>query len=110
MITREEAVEWALDYLTGGLRQRLRAFEGWPGEAERHEFARVPRPLQIPDSLRNPNAPKQAEPDAPDDLIGMPQRVWRVHVPGDGRYVGADHFVIVDAETGRVFREMDWGE
>ncbi len=59
MITREEAIERALDYLTGGLRQQLKAFEGWPGEAERHEFAGVPRPLQIPDSLRNPNAPKQ---------------------------------------------------
>jgi len=115
MITREEAIERALDYLTGGLRQLLRAFEGWPGEPERYEVDGVPRPLQIPDALRNPDAPKQAEADTPDDkpsceVLGMPRRVWRVHVPGDGRHVGADHFVIVDAETGRVFTEMRWGE
>jgi hypothetical protein len=112
MITREEAIERALDYLTGDLRQQLRAFEGWPGEAERHEFAGVPRALQIPESLRNPDAPKRPEPDAADDGREMetPRRVWRVHVPGDGRHLGSDHFVIVDAETGRVFTEMRWGE
>src|SRR6185312_11231488 len=98
MITREEAIERALDYLTGGLRQRVKAFEGWPGEAEQHDSAGVPRPLRFPDYLRNPDAPKQTEPDAPCDepTIGMRQRVWRVHVPGDGRHVGADHFIIVE--------------
>ena len=113
MITREEAIERALNYLTGDLRQRLRAFEGWPGEAERYEFAGVPRPQQIPDSLRNAAAPKRPEADEGEahcEVEGIPQRVWRVHVPGDGGHVGADHFVIVDAETGRVFTEMRCGE
>lgn len=112
MITREQAIEQALDYLTGGLRQRLQAFEGWPGDAERHEFAGVPRPLEIPEYLRNPDAPKRAEADATNDgrVIEMSPRVWRVHVPGDGRRVGADHFIIIDAETGQVIRSMDWGE
>lgn len=111
VVTKEQALQIALDHLTDGLRHRLEAFEGWPGEADQQ------RPLlrHLPVALRNPDAPNMFERRAADDeshhaVETSPSRVWRVLVRSYGGHVGSDHYVIVDADTGRVLRDMDWGE
>ena len=103
MITREQAIEAAVEYLTGGLRRRLKAFEGWPGETGRNGSGELSNPMEIPDFLPKPDA------RAP-EIKGMPRQVWHVRVPDNDGHVGADRFIIIDAETGRVFTSMRWGE
>ena len=97
MITREQAIDAAIDYLTGGLRRRLEAFEGWPGGVDQHRPV-IRRPVAAPDHEPHPAVEASTRP------------VWRVLVRGDVGHVGSDHYVIVDADTGTVFRELDWGE
>lgn len=101
----------ALDYLTSGLRRRLEAFEGWPGGVDQQ----IPLLRHLPAALRKPDAPDAVEFRASDDELqpeteASPSRVWRVLVRSNGGRVGSDHYVIVDADTGRVLRDMDWGE
>lgn len=92
MLTREAAIERAVEYLGRRFRGRLEVHEGWPGEAEHDD---------------------RVEPgdDSSATIEGWPKRVWRVLVMDDvARHVGADLYLIIDADTGRVFREMHWGE
>ena len=119
MITREQAIAATVDYLTGGLRRRLEASEGWPGEAgcEAGEPG-PPRlhsvPTDTPDVAEvrasDDDSPDSPSTEAPTGIQGFPRRVWSVRVPDDGGHVGSSLYVIVDAETGRVFTKMPWGE
>jgi hypothetical protein len=89
MITREEAVERAVAYLGRRYIGQLEALEGWPGEVE----------------------PYDAGTECDESSIeGWPRRVWRVHIPDDSPHVGADRFLILDAESGAVVTIMSWGE
>jgi hypothetical protein len=111
VVTKERALEIALDHLTDGLRRRLEAFEGWPGGVDQQ----IALLRHLPAALRNPAAPDVGELRASDDELqpateASPSRVWRVLVRSNGGHVGSDHYVIVDADTGRVLRDMNWGE
>jgi len=106
VVTKEQAVQIALDHLTDGLRHRLRVSAGWPGERQDQRLLQ-----DIPAALRNRDAPRwEARQPAPAVLEAPRRRVWRVLVPGDGRHVGSDHYLIIDQETGKVIRDMEWGE
>lgn len=101
MITREQAIDAAIDDLTSGLRRRLEATEGWPGEAKRC----------APGEQLPPSRFRAISADAPDLVeIRASQDEWSVRVPDDEGHVGSSLYVIVDAETGRVFTRMPRGE
>lgn len=121
MITGDQAVDAAVDYLTGGLRRRLRAIEGWPGEPERLNAGEqkasspphaastdLPELPQVSRSQKEFHKPLSI--DARSPIEGLPRRVWSVRVSDDGRHVGSSTYLVIDADTGRVVTTMRWGE
>lgn len=90
MISKKEALEAALDYLTGSLRRRLEVTQGWP------EGMLVPPRLPGSSLSREPSE--------------RPERVWGVRVPSDEPHVGSSHYLVIDQETGEVIADGRAGE
>lgn len=90
MISKEQAVEKALNYLTRGLRRRLEAKDGWP------EGMPVP-PRVFGASLSR-------------DHKDRSERVWHVCVPSDEPHVGSSRYLVIDQETGEIIADGRAGE
>lgn len=87
MITREQAIQAAINYLIRRLHQRLEAREGWP--------TGMPVPPRLPR----------------DSLCSESERVWRVCVPSDEpQHVGASRYLVIDQESGEVVADGWCGE
>ncbi|HEX5461377.1 MAG TPA: hypothetical protein VFX20_15540 [Steroidobacteraceae bacterium] len=119
MITKEQALQIALDHLTNGLRHRLEVSPGWPPEAPLGWHARSQDDqhllLDIPKALRNPDADRRKAPEAPvtvpaEEREEPPCRVWRVYVPGGRLAVGSSRYIVIDQETGEVLADGRYGE
>lgn len=114
MVTKEQALQIALDHLTDGLRHRLSVSAGWPhGQQDLQQGQHM---LQdIPEALRNPNAPERKAAESPSTAPAVepeepPPPVWRVYVPGERLALGASRFIIIDQETGEVLADRRYGE
>ena len=114
VITKEQALQIALDHLTDGLRHRLSVSAGWPHT--QHDLQQDQQLLQdIPEALRNPDADRRDAPASPPTAPAVepeepPSPVWRVYVPGERLSLGASRFIIIDQETGEVLADRRYGE
>ncbi len=90
MITREQAIQAAIDYLTRGLRRRLQAAEGWP------------EGMLVPPRFVGGSLSRESEEGA--------ERVWQVLVPSDEPHVGSSRYLVIDQETGKVIADGWAGE
>lgn len=119
VVTREQALQIALDHLTDGLCHRLSVSAGWPTEAPygyQHHQRQDQHALQdLPAALRNPDADRGETPEPPTTAPAAapeepPRPVWRVRVPSERLAVGASRFIVIDQETGEVIADGRYGE